>query len=126
MKEYKKIKLELLNIQIGCTLRHARLKTEISQQNLATSLGYTSTMVGRVERFENISGWDKIFSIAQELKVNYCNLFILQSQDELLAIVDQSYKLEEKLNQDKRDYYEFLRKTIIKNYILLSKAKKDA
>jgi hypothetical protein len=46
-----------------------------------------------VERFENVSGWDKIFSIAQELNINFCNLFILYTEKELLSIVEKSYKL---------------------------------
>ena len=123
MTERKKLELLLLNIQIGTFIRHARLKAKISQENLASSIGYTSTMVGRVERFENISGWDKIFSIAQELKIDYCSLFILHTEKELLSIVAQSYKLEEKLNQEKIDYYDFLKRTIIKNYALLAKCK---
>lgn len=123
MTECKKIKLQLINIQIGTTIRYARLKAKISQEKLASSIGYTSTMVGRIERFENTSGWDKIFSIAEVLNVNFCNLFILQTEKELLEIVAESYKLEEKLNQEKMDYYDFLKRTIVKNYVLLAKCK---
>lgn len=126
MREYKKVELEILNIQIGCVLRYARLLLKLSQQDLGTSLGYTSVMIGRVERFENISGWDKIFYIAEKLGVNFHELFILKTKDELLNIIEESLKLEVKLNQEKRDYYEFLKKTIIRNYDLLYKLKKDA
>jgi transcriptional regulator with XRE-family HTH domain len=126
MKEYKKVELEILNIQIGCILRHARLLSKLSQQDLGMSLGYTSVMIGRVERFENISGWDKIFFIAEKLEVDFHELFILKTKNELLTIIEESFKLEVKLNQEKRDYYEFLKKTIIRNYDLLSKLKKDA
>lgn len=126
MREYKKVELEILNIQIGCILRYARLISKLSQQDLGLSLGYTSVMIGRVERFENISGWDKIFYIAEKLEVNFHELFILKTKDELLKIIEESLKLEVKLNQEKRDYYEFLKKTVVKNYDLLSKLKKDA
>lgn len=126
MREYKKVELEILNIQIGCILRYSRLLLKLSQQDLGTSLGYTSVMIGRVERFENISGWDKIFYISERLEVNFHELFILKTKDELLQIIEESLKLEVKLNQEKRDYYEFLKKTVIKNYNLLSKLKKDA
>ena len=126
MREYKKVELEILNIQIGCILRYSRLLLKLSQQDLGTSLGYTSVMIGRVERFENISGWDKIFYISERLEVNFHELFILKTKDELLQIIEESLKLEVKLNQEKRDYYEFLKKTVIKNYDLLSKLKKDA
>ncbi len=126
MREYKKIELEILNIQIGCVLRYARLFSKLSQQDLGSSLGYTSVMIGRVERFENISGWDKIYYIAEKLEVNFHELFILKTKDELLKIIEESLKLEVKLNQEKRDYYEFLKKTVVKNYDLLSKFKKDS
>lgn len=123
MTDYQKVEIELLNIQIGCLLRHARLKSKLSQQNFASSIGYTSTMIGRVERSENFSSWDKIFFISQKLKVNYCNLFNLRTQEDLLKIVEESYILETKLNQEKKDYYEFLRKDIIRIFKLLAKNK---
>lgn len=122
MREYTKVEIHLLNIQIGCILRLARLKKKLSQHNLGLLLGYNSTMIGRVERFENVSGWDKIFSISQQLNVNYCNLFILKNKDALISIVNESFQMEEKLTQEKIDYYNFLKKTIISNFDLLSKA----
>ncbi len=123
MTEYKKIELQLINIQIGTIIRYARLKTKISQDKLGSSIGYTDKMIGRIERFENMSGWDKIFSIAQELNLNFGSLFILKTEKELLSIVEESYKLEVKLNQDKIDFHNFLKRTIVKNYVLLAKCK---
>lgn len=123
MLEYNKLELQMINIQIGCVFRFARLKKGISQQDLGTNIGYTSTMIGRVERFENFSGWDKIFTIAIELNENFEGLFILKTKNEILEIVEKSFKLEDRLNQDKIDYYEFLRRTIDNNFNLLNKYK---
>ena len=112
MTKYGEIEFELLNIQIGCLLRLARLKKGLSQHNLSLLLGSNPTMVGRVERSENISGWDKILLISQELDVDFCSLFVLKAKEELLSIVDESFKLEDKLTQEKADYYSYLKKTI--------------
>ncbi|GAA3588013.1 helix-turn-helix transcriptional regulator [Flavivirga amylovorans] len=121
MGKYGEIELHLLNIQLGCVLRLARLKKGLSQHSLSLMLGSNPTMVGRVERFENVSGWDKIYSISQQLDVDFSNLFILKSKDNLLSIVEESLKLENKLTQDKRDYYTFLKTTITNKYNLLKK-----
>lgn len=121
MRKYNDVELHLLNIQIGCILRLARLKKKLSQHNLSILLGYNAIMIGRVERFENVSGWDKIFSISQQLDVDYCSLFILKSKDTLISIVDESFKLEEKLTEEKKHYYNFLKKTILIKFDLLDK-----
>jgi transcriptional regulator with XRE-family HTH domain len=118
MRKYSEVELELLNIQIGCVLRLARLKKGLSQHNLSLLLGSNPTMVGRVERSENVSGWDKILSISQQLDIDFCSLFVLKGKDELLSIVEESFKLEDKLTQEKRDYYNFLKTTITNKYNL--------
>lgn len=123
MRKYNDVELQLLNIQVGCMLRLARLKSKLSQHTLAVILGYNSTMIGRVERFENVSGWDKIFSISQHLNVDFCSLFILKNKDVLLSIVDESFSLEEKLTEDKTHYYNFLKKSIIVKFDLLENYK---
>ena len=123
MLEINKLRLQLINIQIGCVFRYARLKRGISQDDLGLLIGYSSTMIGRVERFENFSGWDKIYTISEELNENFDKLFILKTESELLDIVIESFKLEDRLNQDKIDYYDFLKKTIKNNYTLLTKFK---
>ena len=123
MLEINKLRLQLINIQIGCVFRYARLKRGISQDDLDLLIGYSSTMIGRVERFENFSGWDKIYTISEELNENFDKLFILKTESELLDIVSESFKLEDRLNQDKIDYYDFLKKTIKNNFTLLAKFK---
>jgi transcriptional regulator with XRE-family HTH domain len=121
MRTYSEAELQLINIQIGCMLRLARLKQKLSQFALGVKIDYTSTMIGRIERFENVSGWDKIYTISQYLNVDYCRLFVLKSKESLLSIVEESFKLEEKLTQEKIDYYNFLKKTIINKFDLLEK-----
>jgi len=121
MRKYNEVEFELLNIQIGCILRLARLKKGLSQHNLSLLLGSNPTMVGRVERSENVCGWDKILSMSQELDVDFCKLFELRGKDELLSIVDESFKLEDKLTQDKTDYYSYLKITIKSKFRLLKR-----
>lgn len=116
MKKYNKKDFELLSIQIGCLLRYSRLKKGWSQHELGLLLETNSTMVGRIERFENIPGWDKILAMSQALDIEFCWLFELKEKKYLLSIVEESFKLEDKLTQDKRDYYRFLRKIIEDSY----------
>jgi|SRR5690606_701297 transcriptional regulator with XRE-family HTH domain len=116
MKKYSEEEINLLNIQIGCILRFARLKKGLSQHDLSLLLGSNPTMIGRIERFENISSWDKIYNISQELDVKFNDLFILKSKDELLSIVEESFKLEEKLTEEKKEYYKGLKAKIAKEY----------
>jgi transcriptional regulator with XRE-family HTH domain len=105
----RELEIELLNIQIGCMLRFARLKKGYSQHELSLLLGTNPTMVGRVERFENVSGWDKIFLISQQLDIDFLSLFNLKSKDELISIVNDSIKLDTKLTTEKKEYYESLK-----------------
>lgn len=121
MRKYSQVELELLNIQIGCVLRLARLRKGLSQHTLSLALGSNPTMVGRVERSENVSGWDKILSISQQLDIDFCCLFILKGKDELLSIVEDSFKLEEKLTHEKGEYYSSLKAIITNKYNLLKK-----
>lgn len=123
MLEFNKLRLQIINIQIGCLFRYARLKRGISQGDLGLLIGYTSTMIGRVERFENFSGWDKIYTISKELNENFDKLYVLKTEAELLEIINESFKLEDRLNQEKIDYYDFLKKTIKNNFALLNKIK---
>lgn len=116
MKKYSEKGLHLLNIQLGCILRLARLKKGLSQHSLSLMLNSNPTMVGRVERFENVSGWDKIYTISQILDVEFCALFVLKSKSDLLSIVDESVNLEDKLTKEKRGYYSFLKRTITNKY----------
>ena len=121
MGKSSEIELNLINLQIGCILRLARLKQNLSQYKLGVQIDYTSTMIGRVERAEGVSGWDKIYTISKNLKINFSSLFILKDKESLLSIVEESYKLEVKLTQEKIDYYNFLKKTIKNQFDLLHK-----
>lgn len=123
MRKYNEDEIELLNIQIGCIIRLARLKKGLSQHNLSLVLGTNPTMVGRIERFENFSSWDKIFSICQQLNIDFSNLFDLKGKDELLSIVEESFSLEDKLTLEKKDYYSYLKTTITNKYKSLKKNK---
>ncbi|KGO85905.1 DNA-binding protein [Flavobacterium rivuli WB 3.3-2 = DSM 21788] len=123
MRKYDAAELKLLNIQIGCVLRLARLQKYLSQEDLAALLESNSTMIGRVERAKNVSAWNKIFSISQELEVDYSSLFILMSKDQLLSIVDESLKFENKLTGEKAIYFDKLKAEIAKQYDLLNNGK---
>lgn len=114
MRKYTDEELKLLEIQIGFTIRLARLKGNLSQHDLSLLVGTSSTNIGRIERAEHISGWDKLLLICQHLNIDYCKLFILKDKKELMSLVEESFNLEKKLNQDKRDYYSYLKKMISK------------
>lgn len=121
MRKYGELEIKLLNIQIGCVLRLARLKENLSQLNLALTLNTSSTMIGRVERFEHVSGWDTIFSISQYFQIDFCSLFILKSKEEILLIIEESLGLEKKLTEKKGQYYVDLKKKVNEQYTLLKK-----
>lgn len=116
MTKYSELELNLINIQIGCILRLARLRKGVSQLELSLILGSNPTMVGRVERFEYESSWNKIYLISQQLEIDFFSLFKLKSKNELLSIVEESLSLEQKLTQAKRKYYDVLTTTITKKF----------
>ena len=121
MGKSSEIEINLINLQIGCMLRFARLKQNLSQHSLGFKLDYSFTMIRRVEQSESISGWDKVYSISKYLNVNFNSLFSLKNKEALISIVEESFKLEEKLTQEKVDYYNFLKKTIKIQFDLLEK-----
>ncbi|WP_426484654.1 helix-turn-helix domain-containing protein [Flavobacterium sp. 2] len=121
METTSEIELNLINLQIGCMLRLARLKQNFSQHTLGLKIDYSSTMIGRVERAESISGWDKIYTISRYLRIDFKSLFILKSLETLILIVEESFNLEVKLTQDKIDYYNILKKTLRIQFDLLEK-----
>ncbi|BDU25163.1 XRE family transcriptional regulator [Flavobacterium sp. GSB-24] len=112
MIKYRAEELKLLNIQIGCVLKLARLKKEISQESLGLSIDSDKTKIARLERYAHATNWDTIYSVSQELGVDFCSLFILKSKSEILAIVDECIKLDKKLSKMKITYYENLKNTI--------------
>lgn len=121
METASEIELNLINLQIGCMLRLARLKQNFSQHSLGVRIGYTSTMIGRVERAESVSGWDKIYTISRYLRIDFKSLFVLKSLESLILIVEESFNLEVKLTQEKIDYYNFLKKSLRAKFDFLAK-----
>ncbi|KQO20855.1 hypothetical protein ASF10_14815 [Flavobacterium sp. Leaf82] len=121
METTSEIELNLINLQIGCMLRLGRLKQNFSQHTLGLKIDYSSTMIGRVERAESISGWDKIYTISRYLKIDFKSLFVLKSLESLIVIVEESFNLEAKLTQEKIDYYNILKKTLRIQFDLLEK-----
>ncbi|SFS83842.1 DNA-binding transcriptional regulator, XRE-family HTH domain [Zhouia amylolytica] len=120
MVKYSEEEIELLGIQIGCVIKLARLTKGLSQEELSLLVGSNSTNIGRIERAEHTSGWDKLLMICQQLNIDHSKLFLLKNEKSLLDIVDQSLSLEKKLNQDKKDYYTFLKKSISNKFKSLS------
>lgn len=121
METASEIELNLINLQIGCMLRLARLKQNFSQHSLGIKIGYTSTMIGRVERAESVSGWDKIYTISRCLRIDFKSLFVLKSLESLILIVEESFNLEVKLTQEKIDYYNYLKKSLRIQFDLFDK-----
>src|SRR5690554_1909244 len=120
MDKSPQIKIELINIQIGCILKVARLKKNLSQHDLALTLDTNPTSIGRIERAEVISGWDKIFRLAEELKIDFATLFSLQSKNHLLRLIEEIICLEEKLTWEKEKYYSNLKQEIKEKFSKLS------
>jgi len=121
MNEDEREYLHLLNIQIGCILKVNRLRKDISQHYLAAAIDSTSTTIGRIERAEVLCGWDKIYILSRELKIDFNKLFHPLPQDDLLLMVDEIFSLEQKLTMEKKEYYRKLKKSIIDKYKTLKK-----
>tara|TARA_R110000764_G_scaffold164680_2_gene251704 strand:- start:8481 stop:8852 length:372 start_codon:yes stop_codon:yes gene_type:complete len=108
MNEYPKDLLELLNIQIGCIIKINRLRKDISQHDLSLILDLNPTAIGRIERAEVTSGWDRIYILSQELRIPFSDLFVLMPERDLLLIVHEILSLETKLNHEKKEFYRTL------------------
>lgn len=108
MKVYDESEIRLLAIQIGCMIRLGRLKKKYSQLDFSNIIDSNPTLIGRIERASHVAGWDKILLIAQQLDLDLNNLFTLKKKDEIISIIKESYKLEEKLNKNKEEYYSSL------------------
>lgn len=115
MKKYDELDIELLSIQVGCILRYERLRRKLSQESLGQIIGSNSMMIGRIERAENACSWKILLLLAQHLNIEFSDLLNLQNKDYILDIIEKSIELEEKLTQDKKDFYKFLKKRV-KNY----------
>tara|TARA_R110002033_G_scaffold131555_1_gene171651 strand:- start:419 stop:790 length:372 start_codon:yes stop_codon:yes gene_type:complete len=119
MNENPKDLLELLNIQIGCIIKINRLRKRISQHELSLALELNPTAIGRIERAEVTSGWDRIYVLCQELKIPLSDLFVLLPEKDLLLIVDEILSLEQKLNDEKKEFYQTLISKIKDKYTKL-------
>lgn len=117
-RNYEK-EIEILKIQIGCVLRLARLRRNLSQHQLSLLVDTNSTTIGRIERNEIICGWDKLYLLSHKLDVEFSNLLDLKSERELLSIVKESLELDSKLTKDKKSFYASLKRTIKREYKLL-------
>ena len=112
MSKYDAKQLELLNIQIGCVFKLARLKEKISQENLGLAIGADKTKISRLEKNAHATNWNTIYLVSHELGINFSSLFILKSKEDILLIIDECIKLDTKLTLVKNRYYDNLKKTI--------------
>lgn len=110
MSKYGIKELHLLNIQIGCELKLARLKKKISQEDLGLSIDADKTKIARIEK--NASNWNTIYLVSQELSIDFQSLFILKSKREILSLIDECKKEDTKLTAIKIKHYEDLKKTV--------------
>ncbi|WP_295219993.1 XRE family transcriptional regulator [uncultured Chryseobacterium sp.] len=109
MQEYSNEEIDFLALQIGCIVRLERLRQKISQENLGLLIGSNNTAIGRLERYEHFTSWKILLKICQSLKIEYSSIFNLQSLDNILSIIDESYNLEEKLTVEKQLFYKKLK-----------------
>jgi len=121
MRKYSSIEIELINIQIGCLLRLARLRKGVSQLDLGHQIDSNSMLVGRIERAKGKSSWEKIFMLCEQLEVNFCELFELKSKEALIDIVAEALHYENKLTKDKREFYDSLKRKIEETYSSFTK-----
>ncbi|MFP5436791.1 MAG: XRE family transcriptional regulator [Bacteroidia bacterium] len=112
MSKYETKELELLNIQIGFVLKLARLQKKISQENLGLAIDGDKTKIARLEKNAHATNWTTIYLVSQKLDIDFGSLFILKSKRDLLLIVDECIKLDNKLTTMKIRYYENLKRTI--------------
>jgi len=121
MRKYSSTEIELINIQIGCILRLARLRKGLSQLDLGHQIDSNPTLIGRIERAEVKTSWDKIYMLCKQLDVNLCNLLEIKDRDSLLSIVEEAMQFEDKLTQDKNKFYNSLKGRIGDLFKLLNK-----
>ena len=124
MRKYLSTEIELINIQIGCILRLARLRKGLSQLELGHQIDSNPTLIGRIERAEGKTSWEKIYMLCKQLDVNLCNLLEIKDRDSLLTIVEEAMQFEDKLTQDKNKFYNSLQGRIRDLFKLMSKNQK--
>lgn len=108
MKSKVDIKVERLKLQIGCMIRLGRLKKGYSQFELSLLFDSNSTLIGRIERGETVAGWDKIFILTNLLDIKIDEIFTITSKKNILNIVEEAHKLDDKLTTEKSKYYDNL------------------
>ncbi|SDQ89759.1 helix-turn-helix domain-containing protein [Flagellimonas zhangzhouensis] len=124
MRKYSSTEIELINIQIGCILRLARLRKGLSQLELGHQIDSNPTLIGRIERAEGKTSWEKIYMLCKQLDVNLCNLLEIKDRDSLISIVEEAMQFEDKLTQDKNKFYISLKGRILDLFKLMSKNQK--
>lgn len=124
MRKFSSIEIELINIQIGCILRLARLRKGLSQLELGHQIDSNPTLIGRIERAEGKTSWEKIYMLCKQLDVNLCNLLEIKDRDSLVSIVEEAMQFEDKLTQDKNKFYNSLKGRIRDLFKLMSKNQK--
>ncbi|MBF6643918.1 helix-turn-helix transcriptional regulator [Chryseobacterium indologenes] len=108
MQEYSNEEIDFLALQIGCIVRVERLRQKVSQESLGLSIGSNKTTIGRLERYEHSTSWKILFKVCQLLKIEYNSMFVLQSLDFVLSIINESLNLEDKLTAEKQLFYKNL------------------
>lgn len=121
MKTFNESEFQLVNIYIGLTIKLCRLKKGLSQLQFANLIDSNNTAIGRIERAEHFSAWDKILYVCQYLGIDFSSLLAVKSKKSLLSIVDECYELETKLTKEKDIYYKELRLRIEKLFRKLDK-----
>ncbi|MEC4036814.1 helix-turn-helix transcriptional regulator [Myroides odoratimimus] len=105
MKKYTETEVKIINVHIGLKLRLARLKKNLSQQDLSLLVASESVTIGRLERGEHFSNWALIFKLANTLNVTFIDLFQLKDREVLINLKNECFNLETKLNESKRRFY---------------------
>lgn len=121
MRKFSNAEIELINIQIGCLLRLARLRKGLSQHDLSLLINSNPTLIGRIERFEVKTSWNNIFIICQELDFDFCKLFKLVPKNAMLSIIEETLQYEDKLTKEKEEYYKCLKREIEEKYRSIEK-----
>lgn len=80
MRLFTEEEFEKVNIYVGFTIKFKRLKLRLSQFQLAVNVGSNNTSIGRIERAEHFSRWDKIITITQYL--DFCELMEIKDKKE--------------------------------------------
>ncbi len=89
---------ELLNKQIGLSIRKYRLKADLSQENLALSAGIYPAYLGRLERGEKCPTIDTLYKISEALKISVCDLLVFNTS-ESYSDLEISHRIEHVLEK---------------------------